>query len=256
MPPRLEDRADEEKTFQSLPKDGVLWQGRAGELCPAQLGAALSPGRAPRCTTPRGVSPALSRGSPAAGGCRKGTGPAEPCRAVPCPFTEGCKCSVAGFQGGTRACSCGAPVKQRCICVFTETLDFFSFGSALLWVGEGSPVTAVFPYPASPPLPAALWGTGQRRGCAGQGLVLSRDAGCTWNCHTLKQDTDRGHHLSPCNCWRWPNPCTQCSQQSCSKLPQGTMGLFIRKSQPQCFLSFAKAQQLGKMSCFNVDAQL
>lgn len=76
------------KTFQSLPKDGVLWQGRAGELWPAQLGAALSPGRAPRCTTPRGASPAWVQACPevaqllgAAGRAQGLQNPAELCPA-------------------------------------------------------------------------------------------------------------------------------------------------------------------------------
>lgn len=87
-PPGLRIRLMKKKTFQSLPKDGVLWQGRAGELCPAQLGAALFPGRAPRCTTPRGVSPAWVQACPevaqllgAAGRAQGLQNPAELCPA-------------------------------------------------------------------------------------------------------------------------------------------------------------------------------
>lgn len=149
--------------------------------------------------------------------------------------------------GGTWACYCGAPGEQPCI--FTETLDVLSFVSLLVGLGM-----VVLPQLCSHNLPVLyclLLSGAQGREAL---WVLSRAPGCTWNGH--KQDIDRGNHLSPCTFWsRWPNLCTQWSQQSCSKLPQYTMWLFIRKSQPQSFLSFAKAQQFGKMSYFNVDAQ-
>lgn len=190
------------KPFRACPKTVAC--GRGGQwssaqhsweqLCPlGGLPPAPHPGEAPS------QGPGLSQ-------ITQLLGAAGPWRLVPCPCTEGYKCSVGGIQGGTWACSCGAPGKQPCI--FTETLDVLSFGSPLTGAGEGGPGTAVLPHPASPLLPAALWGTGQRRGSAGQGLVLSRDPGCTWNCH--KQDIDRGDHLSPRTYWsRWPNLCTQ-----------------------------------------------
>lgn len=103
--PKLEDRADEEK---NLPEPAqrrcpVAGEGRGALPSTAWSSSVPWEGSALHHTQESlpSLGPGLPRGSPAPGGCRKGTGPAGPCRAVPCPFTEGYKCSVAAFQGGT-----------------------------------------------------------------------------------------------------------------------------------------------------------
>lgn len=149
----------EEKSFQRLPKDSGLWQGRAGELCPAQLGAALSPGRAPQQRS------SLVPGQPGSRGLQD-TGEL-------CP---------AHFQKVTNAQGC---VSRRYMSMLLwgpwesvlglhrDLGHFVPWISSYLGWGRWSCPSCV---PSPCQSSAALWGTGQR-GSAGQGLGLSRDPG-------------------------------------------------------------------------------
>lgn len=185
--PRLEDQADKEKASQRLPKDSGLWQGRAGELCPAQL-KRLCPWEGSPCTHPGEAPQPRSRLVPSPGAAGMAQGLQDTVQLCPARLQKAVSAQWVGFKEARE------PVPVGNSTVPSETLDMYF----VLWLstqlGWGR-------WHSCAPSPCqsctALWGTGQGRGSAGQGPELSRDPGSTWSCHT---HIDRADHLSPCNC--------------------------------------------------------